>query len=291
MTHVQATLDVSQRRTCDVLDQNRCTQRYARKTPDDEGKLIESMHEIIRVHPRYGYRFVWAKLRQIGWRVNRKRVYRLWKREGLKVPQKRVKKRRIGTSENGIYHKKASGKDDVWAFDFIFDRTTSGRCIKWLSVVDEFTRECVALEVSWSMGSSEVIDVLSQLMSIRGTPSHVRCDNGPEFIAQALRNWLELSGVKTLYIEPASPWQNGYAESFHSRLRDELLDTEVFETLREAKELATRWRLDYNHHRPHSSLKYMTPATFAASLSPPGSKATPWPASGTAKNTSMVILS
>jgi len=289
--HVQTELEVSQRRACCVLDQNRCTQRYTPRTPDDEGKLIASMHEIIRAHPSYGYRFVWAKLHQSGWRVNRKRVYRLWKREGLKVPQKRVKKRRLGTSANGITRRKASGKNDVWAFDFIFDRTSNGRSIKWLSVVDEFTRECLALEVSRSMGSGDVIDVLSELMAIRGVPRHVRCDNGPEFIAQALRHWLELSGVTTLYIEPASPWQNGYAESFHSRLRDELLNTEVFERLKEAKELATAWRLDYNHHRPHSSLGYMTPATFAASLSPPPAEAAPQPASGTAKETSMVILS
>lgn len=288
---MQTELEVSQRRACDVLEQNRCTQRYTPKTPDEEGKLIESMHEIIRAHPRYGYRFVWAKLKQSGWRINRKRVYRLWKQQGLKVPQKRVKKRRLGSSANGITRRKASKKNEVWAFDFIFDRTSNGRSIKWLSVIDEFTRECLALEVSRSMGSGEVIDVLSELIAIRGTPMHVRCDNGPEFIAEALRGWLELSGVQTLYIEPASPWQNGYAESFHSRLRDELLDTEVFETLKEAKELAVRWRLDYNHHRPHSSLNYMTPAAFAGVLTPPPAKAAPGSTTGTATENSMVTLS
>lgn len=288
---MQTALNVSQRRACQVLGQNRQSQRYTPRTADDEGKLIESMHEVVRAHPRYGYRFVWAKLRQSGWRVNRKRVYRLWKREGLKVPQKRVKKRRLGSSDNGITRQKAAGKNQVWAFDFIFDRTSNGRSIKWLSVVDEFTRECLALEVSRSMSSGDVIDVLSELIAIRGMPKHVRCDNGPEFIAAALRSWLELSGVRTLYIEPASPWQNGYAESFHSRLRDELLDMEVFERLREAKELATAWRLDYNHQRPHSSLKYMTPATFAASLSPPPAEAATRPASGTAKEEELVKLS
>jgi putative transposase len=288
---VQAELAVSQRRACRALDQNRASQRYTPRRADDEGKLIESMHAVVRAHPRYGYRFVWAKLRQSGWRVNRKRVQRLWRREGLKVPHKRVKKRRLGTSENGISRRKAAGKNHVWAFDFIFDRTSNGRSIKWLSVVDEFTRECLALEVSRSMSSGDVIDVLSELMAIRGVPGHVRCDNGPEFIALALRGWLELSGVKTLYIEPGSPWQNGYAESFHSRLRDELLETEVFETLKEAKDLATAWRLDYNHHRPHSSLRYMTPATFAASLSPPPAEAAPRPASGKAKEQELVKLS
>jgi transposase InsO family protein len=266
-----------------VLEQNRCTQRYVKRRQEDEPKLIEAMHAIVRVHPRYGYRFVWAKLKQTGWRVNRKRIHRLWRREGLKVPQKRVKKRRLGDSANGIQRRKASMKNDVWAFDFIFDRTSNGRSLKWLSIVDEYTRECLALEVKRSMSSAEVIEVLSELMLIRGVPRHIRCDNGPEFIARALRNWLQLAGVETMYIEPGSPWQNGYAESFHSRLRDELLSTELFETLREAKELATQWRMDYNHHRPHSSLRYMTPATFAASLSPPPAKAAPQPAAGTAE--------
>lgn len=249
------------------------------------------MHAIVRVHPRYGYRFVWAKLKQTGWRVNRKRIHRLWRREGLKVPQKRVKKRRLGDSANGIDRRQASMKNDVWAFDFIFDRTSNGRSLKWLSIVDEYTRECLALEVKRSMSSAEVIEVLSELMLIRGVPRHIRCDNGPEFIARALRNWLQLAGVETMYIEPGSPWQNGYAESFHSRLRDELLSTEEFETLREARELATQWRMDYNHHRPHSSLRYMTPATFAASLSPPSSEAAPQPAAGTAEEETLVKLS
>jgi transposase InsO family protein len=274
-----------------VLEQNRCTQRYVKRRQEDEPKLIEAMHAIVRVHPRYGYRFVWAKLKQTGWRVNRKRIHRLWRREGLKVPQKRVKKRRLGDSANGIQRRKASMKNDVWAFDFIFDRTSNGRSLKWLSIVDEYTRECLALEVKRSMSSAEVIEVLSELMLIRGVPRHIRCDNGPEFIARALRNWLQLAGVETMYIEPGSPWQNGYAESFHSRLRDELLSTELFETLREAKELATQWRMDYNHHRPHSSLRYMTPATFAASLSPPPAKAAPQPAAGTAEEETLVKLS
>lgn len=274
-----------------MLRQNRCTQRYVKKRQEDEPKLIEAMHAIVRRHPRYGYRFVWAKLKQAGWRVNRKRVHRLWRREGLKVPQRRVKKRRLGDSANGIQRRKASMQNDVWAFDFIFDRTSNGRSLKWLSIVDEYTRECLALEVKRSMSSAQVIEVLSELMLIRGVPRHIRCDNGPEFIARALRNWLKLAGVSTLYIEPGSPWQNGYAESFHSRLRDELLSTELFETLREAKELAMHWRMDYNHHRPHSSLRYMTPATFAASLSRSSAEAAPQPAAGTAEEETLVKLS
>jgi putative transposase len=263
--HVQGSLDVSQRRACRVLGQARRTQRYVPRRSDDEGKLIERMLELVRRHPRRGYRFMWALLRREGWRVNRKRVWRLWKLQGLKVPQKRRKKRRLGTSDNSCVRRCAEHKDHVWAWDFIFDRTENGRSIKWLSVIDEFTRECLVLEVNRSMTATDVVDVLMELVSLRGMPRHVRSDNGPEFIADAIRSWMSSAKVQTLYIEPGSPWENGYAESFHSRLRDELLGVEVFGSVAEAKALALEWRLEYNHRRPHSSLKYQTPAEFAAS--------------------------
>jgi transposase InsO family protein len=233
------------------------------------------MLEWVRAHPRYGYRRIWALLRQEGWRVNRKRIWRLWKQEGLKVPQKRHKRRRLGGSVNGIVRRRATGANQVWAWDFIFDRTSNGRSLKWLSIVDEFTRECLALEVGRSMTARDVVDVLMELVVARGVPENIRSDNGPEFIAQAIREWLGASGIGTLYIEPGSPWENGYAESFHARLRDELLDLEVFETVAEARMLATRWRLEYNHRRPHSSLGYVTPAAFAASLAEPPVAALP----------------
>jgi len=181
------------------------------------------------------------------------------------VPQNKRKRRRLGHSDNGIKRHRSLHKDHVWAWDFIHDRTEDGRAIKWLSIVDEFTRECLCLEVARSMTSGEVIDVLIELLHVRGLPGHLGSDNGPEFIAKAIRSWLEKAGVTTLYIAPASPWENGYAESFHSRLRDELLDAELFTSLTEAKHLATQWRLDYNQCRPHSNLKYQTPAAFAAS--------------------------
>jgi putative transposase len=222
------------------------------------------MLELVRRHPRYGYRRVWALLRMEGWLANRKRIWRLWKIEGLKVPQKRRKRMRLGTSDNGCIRRRAERKDDVWAWDFIFDRTENGRSIKWLSVIDEFTRECLVLEVNRTMTANDVVDVLIDLAALRGLPRHIRSDNGPEFIAGAIRSWLAGAKVQTLYIEPGSPWENGYAESFHSRLRDELLDVEVFMSLAEAKALAMAWRLEYNHRRPHSSLKYQTPAAFAA---------------------------
>jgi transposase InsO family protein len=248
------------------------------------------MLSLVRRHPRYGYRRVWALLRGEGFRVNRKRVHRLWKQNGLKVPVKQHKKRRLGTSDNGIVRHRASHKDQVWAWDFIHDRTEDGRSLKWLSVVDEYTRECLALEVRRSFRSVDVIDVLRELVLVRGTPLHIRSDNGPEFIAAAIRWWLEDAKVTTLYIEPGSPWENGYAESFHGRLRDELLDAELFTCLSEAKMLSVQWRLDYNHRRPHSSLGYVPPAAFAASLAQSAVGATPLPAPGRA-NEQQVILS
>jgi putative transposase len=282
---------VSERRACRELVRHRSTQRYVPKIADDEGKLVEAMLSIVRARPRFGYRRVWALLRQDGWRVNRKRVHRLWKQKGLKVPQKRVKKRRLGVIDNGIVRRRATAMNEVWSIDFIFDRTSDGRSIKWLSVIDEFTRECLALDVARSMNAVEVVEVLSELVLIRGVPGHVRCDNGPEFVAAAIRDWLSLSGVSTLYVEPASPWQNGFVESFHARLRDELLETELFETLKEAKMLATRWRLDYNHRRPHSGLRYKTPAAFAASGVPAAVEAAPLPPPGPAKEAGLVRLS
>jgi putative transposase len=260
--------EVSERRACKVLGQPRHTQRYVAKRDDDEPALVQRLLELVATHPRYGYRMIWGKLKLEGWHVNKKRIWRLWKQEGLKVPQKKHKKRSLGTAVHGCTRLASTGKDDVWAMDFVFDVTAKGRSLKWLAIVDEFTRECLALEVSRQFKAADVIDVLRELIAIRGTPGHIRCDNGPEFIAQAVQDWLETSGIGTLYIEPGSPWQNGYAESFNSRLRDELLAVEIFETLPQAKALATHWRLEYNHRRPHSSLGYQTPAAFAATCVP-----------------------
>jgi transposase InsO family protein len=203
-------------------------------------------------------------LRNEGFEVNRKRVWRLWKSEGFKVPQKQRKKRRLGCSVNGIVRHRPEHKDHVWAWDFIHDRDQRNRPLKWFTLIDEYTRECLALEVERSMTSVEVIDVLAYVLLIRGVPRHIRSDNGPEFIAAAMRRYLETAGVGTLYIEPGAPWENGYAESFHGRLRDELLNAEDFADLRETKVLGAAWRNDYNHRRPHSSLRYQTPAVFAA---------------------------
>jgi transposase InsO family protein len=231
---------------------------------EEEKRLIGDMLLLVGRHPRFGYRRICVLLRRAGWQVNRKRIYRLWVQEGLKVPQKQRKKRRLGCSENSCVRRKAEHKDHVWTWDFIHDRTITGRPLKWLSIVDEYTRECLALEVDRSITSEKVIDVLVDLFRIRGVPQHIRGDNGPEFIAKAIRRWLSLAGVKALYVEPGSPWENGYVESFHSRLRDELTNREEFTNRAEARYLADAWRLEYNHRRPHSSLGYQTPAEFAA---------------------------
>lgn len=188
----------------------------------------------------------------------------MWRREGLKVPQKRRKRRRLGNSDNACARRKAEHKDHVWCWDFVFDRTTGGSPLKWLSIVDEYTRECLALKVDRSITSEDAIATLAELFAMRGVPRCVRSDNGPEFVAEAIRRWLAQVNVETLYIEPGSPWENGYAESFHSRLRDEFLAMEEFESLAVAKKLTRQWREDYNQHRPHSSLGYVTPKEFAA---------------------------
>jgi putative transposase len=269
---------VSERRACEVLDQPRSTQRYDLKPREDEPALVKQMLEVARRRPRWGYRRVAWALRQEAWQASVTRVYRLWRREGLKVPVKKRKKRRLGKSENGCVRHRAEHKDHVWAWDFVFDHTTTGSQLKWLSIVDEHTRECLALKVDRSITSEDVIDTLAELFAMRGVPKSIRSDNGPEFTAEAIRRWLGRVDVETLYIEPGSPWENGYAESFHSRLRDEFLKLEVFESLWAAKRLTRQWREDYNHHRPHSSLGYVTPIEFAArcAASAPAS-ATPQP--------------
>jgi transposase InsO family protein len=289
--HLRHRHGVSERRACRTVRQPRSTQRYRAKRKDDEAVIVTKMHELVRRHPRYGYRRIHALLRRWGFRINRKRVWRLWKQEGLKVPQKQGKKRRLGTSGGGIERHGAERMDHVWAWDFIHDRDEKGRAIKTLSIVDEHTRECLALEVGRSFKAVDVLDVLRELFVVRGVPEHIRSDNGPEFIAQAIRRFLAAAEVGTLYIEPGAPWQNGYAESFHSRLRDELLDAEVFADVAEAKSLAARWKNDYNHRRPHSSLGYVTPAEFAASLRPAPVGAPPLPPQPSAHQPSTLTTS
>jgi putative transposase len=260
--HLWGAFGVSERPACRVLGQPRSTQRRVPVARADEPRLVMRMLELARAHPRFGYRRVAALLRREGWRVNRKRVYRLWCRQGLKVPQRRRKRRRLGHSRNGCARRRPRHRGDVWAWDFIHDRTEDGRPLKWLSVVDEYTRECVVLEVRRSLTAPAVIDLLRAAVGERGWPRHIRSDNGPEFITDAIREWLGPSGVRTLYVAPGDPWENGYVESFPSRVRDERLDAELFASLAEARVLAAAWKAGYNHERPHGALGYQTPAEF-----------------------------
>lgn len=268
MNELQNTFPVSQRRACEVLDQPRQTQRYQVKVRDDEPALVKQILELVREFPRYGYRMICHKLRQLGWAINPKRVYRIWKQEGLKVPMKKRKKRRMGNSGNSSQRRRAETVNDVWSWDFIFDRTATGKQLKWLVIVDEFTRENLCLDVGYNFTSEDVIERLAGLAKQRGLPRFIRSDNGPELIAENLRTWLANLEVGTLYIEPGSPWENAYAESFNSRFRDEFLALEVFDNLRAARELGSYWRDQYNHSRPHSSLGYLAPAKFARGLFP-----------------------
>ena len=261
---LQEKYEVSQRRACRVIGQPRSSQRYQSTPRDDESALVKRMLEVAGQRPRFGYRRVAWQLREENWQASDTRVYRLWRREGLKVPQKKRKRKRLGSSANGCVRRRAEHKDHVWCWDFAFDRTASGSLLKWLTIVDEYTRECLALKVDRNITSEDVMDTLAELFAMRGVPSCIRSDNGPELTAKQLKEWLKKVEVETLYVEPGSPWQNGYAESFYSRLRDEFLALEVFDNLAAARRMTRAWQEDYNHHRPHSSLGYVPPSEFAA---------------------------
>jgi putative transposase len=227
--------------------------------------LTEAIIELAIQYGRYGYRMVTAMLRNEGWLVNHKRVERIWRQEGLKVPSKQPKRARLWLNDGSCVRLRAERKDHVWSYDFVQDRTADGRPFRILTLIDEYTRECLSLTVARKLNSQNVLDELSTLFLTRGIPEHVRSDNGPEFTAKAVREWLELVGVKTLFIEPGSPWENGYVESFNGKLRNELLNGEIFTTLFEAKVLIEEWRKEYNHVRPHSALGYRPPAPEAIS--------------------------
>ena len=258
---------VSQRRLCRVLGQSRSTQRYHRRKPDDDRRLIEELRRWCEWQPRFGSERVHRMLLGTGWRVNFKRVHRLWKQEHFQVPVKQRKRRRLpGHSANGCVRHKALHRNHVWSYDFLVDRTEDGRQLKLLVVIDEFTRECLAAEVGRTFTARDVMLTLQYLFAVRGAPQHVRSDNGPEFIAKELHRWLERAAVNTLYIQKASPWENGYVESFNGKLRDELLNRELFLSVPEARYVLDEWRAEYNHRRPHSGLQWQTPAAYAAKL-------------------------
>ena len=253
-------LNISERRACRALGQHRSTQRKTPRGSEDEEALTADLIELARQYGRYGYRKITALLRDAGWRVNDKRVERIWRREGLKVPQKQPKRGRLWLADGSCLRLRPEYRNHVWSYDFVEDRTHDGRKFRMLNVVDEFTHECLAIRVDRKLKAIDVIDVLSDLFILRGVPGHIRSDNGPEFVAKAVQAWIAAVGAKTAYIAPGSPWENGYVESFNARLRDELLDGEIFYSLREAQIIIESWRRHYNTVRPHASLGYRPPA-------------------------------
>jgi putative transposase len=264
MLRVRGKLGVTERRACKVLDQSRSTQRRNISPSSDEKQLTGDIVALATRYGRYGYRRITALLNnEYGWRVNHKRVERIWRKEGLKVPQKQPKRRRLWLNDGSCIRLRPEHKDHVWSYDFVMTRTSDGRAFRILNIIDEYTRECLAILVKRKITSQDVIDRLFELFILKGIPEHIRSDNGPEFTAKAIRKWLNRIGVKTLFIEPGSPWENGYVESFNGKLRDELLNREVFTTLMEAKILIEQWRKEYNHIRPHSSLGYRPPVPEA----------------------------
>jgi putative transposase len=254
------TLTVSQRRACKVLGQNRSTQSHQHRISDQEEQLTRRIIVLATTYGRYGYRLITGLLRNEGWKVNHKRVERIWRKEGLKVPQKQPKRGRLWLNDGSCIRLRPEYKNHVWSYDFVTSRTHEGKAFRMLNILDEYTRECLNITVERKITSHEVIERLADLFITRGIPDNIRSDNGPEFTAKAVRKWLGRLGVTTLFIEPGSPWENGYIESFNGKLRDGLLNGEIFTTLLEAKVLIENWRREYNTIRPHSSLGYKPPA-------------------------------
>jgi transposase InsO family protein len=252
--------ELSERRACAALGQHRSTQRKVPRGRPDEERLTADVIALARQYGRYGYRKIAGLLEQAGWIVNDKRVERIWKREGLKVPHKQPKRGRLWLADGSCIRLRPEHRNHVWSYDFVEDRTHDGRRYRMLNVIDEFTHECLAIRVGRKLKAIDVIDVLSDLFILRGMPGHIRSDNGPEFVAQTVQAWITAVGAKTAYITPGSPWENGHVESFNARLRDELLDGEIFYTLREAQIVIESWRRHYNTIRPHESLGYKPPA-------------------------------
>ena len=260
MEHVQGELGVSERRACRVVGQSRATQRRQLVIRDDEGPLTRAVIDLATEYGRYGYRRITALLHRQGWSVNHKRIERIWRREGLKVPHKQPKRARLWLNDGSCIRLRPTHANHVWAYDFVMSRTHNGQAFRMLTVIDEYTHECLAIEVKRKLNSTDVLDCLGRLFLTRSVPEHIRSDNGSEFTAQAVREWLSAAGVRTLFIEPGSPWENGYNESFNGKLRDELLNGEIFYTLKEAQIVIENWRIHYNTIRPHCSLNYRPPA-------------------------------
>ena len=254
---------VTERHACRLLGQWRGTQRYEGMGRADEDALTQAIIALASEYGRYGYRRITVKLREAGWKVGTDRVQRIWRREGLKVPQKHRPRGRLWLNDGSCVRLRPERANQVWSYDFVSAMTHDGRTLRLLVLIDEYTRECLAIRVARRLGSNEVIETLAEVMLWRGIPEHIRSDNGPEFVAKELRKWLGQVGTGTLYIEPGSPWENGYCESFNGKLRDECLNGEIFYSLKEAQVVIEQWRVEYNTRRPHSALGYRPPAPAA----------------------------
>ena len=270
MEHAREEYEGSERRACRVVRQWRGTQRYLPLRRTDEDQLTQAILTLAAKYGRYGYRRITVLLRDTWWPVGKDRVPRIWRREGLKVPQKQRARGRLWLGDGSCVRLRPKRANHVWSYDFVKAMTHEGRALRILVVIDEYTRECLALRVARRLGSLPGIETLADVMLVRGIPEHIRSDNGPEFIAEELRKWLGKVGTKTLYIEPGSPWENGYGESFNGKLRDEFLNGEIFSSLKEAQILTERWRVEFNTERPHSALGYRPPAPQTIWPQPPG---------------------
>ena len=253
-------LGVSERRACSVIGQHRSTQRKPLRDVEDERRLTADIVELAKQYGRYGYRRIHSLLTKASWDIGLSVVERIWRREGLKVPRKQPKRRRLWLNDGSCIRLRPERPGHVWSYDFVEDITHNGRKYRMLNIIDEFNRACLAMVPQRRFRSDDVLAVLAGLFVEHGPPEHIRSDNGPEFAAKAVRAWLSRVGVKTLFIEPGSPWENGYIESFNARLRDELLNGEIFYTLEEVRVVTGWWREHYNKIRPHSALGYRPPA-------------------------------
>jgi transposase InsO family protein len=265
---LQSVFRACERRACAVVGQSRATQHYVPPIRADEDALTKAIVSLAQEYGRYGYRRVTALLKHQGWSVGKGRVQRIWHREGLKVPQKQPKRGRLWLNDGSCIRLRPTHPKHVWSYDFVHYATDDGRPLKLLTLIDECTRECLAIRVGRCLRSLEVIETLSDAMLSHGIPEHIRSDNGPEMTSKLVRNWLQQIGVQTLFIEPGSPWENGYNESFNGKLRDELLNAEIFYSLKEAQIISEQWRIHYNTTRPHSSLGYRPPAPLTRTIKP-----------------------
>jgi len=254
---------MSERWACRLVNQPRGTQRYQLTRREDEDALTRAITDLATQYGRYGYRRITALLKRDGWQVGKDRVERIWRREGLKVPQKQKPRGQLWFNDGSCVRLRPQHPNHVWSYDFVSAKTRDGRTVRMLNLIDEHSRECLMIRLERRWSSAKVIEALADVMVWKGVPEHLRSDNGPEFVAHDLRKWLAGTGAKTAYIEPGSPWENGYCESFNSKLRDEFLNGEIFHSMKEIRVLAERWRVHYNTIRPHSSLGYRPPAPEA----------------------------